>query len=607
MIESLNAHPDFTSTTLTMTTITDAISSTSSYSLSSQTTQSISIATYTSMTIAYALTSSYTSDVLYNIAPQIFQISKSTTFQIKPNLPWSISGSTSIIYSIADASSVRRALAPSWVSIDSSTGQVTVNTPSVSSTTDYSFSIASTITGVTSAVSQTINISVFVWGVQNCQTWSTTSSTVWSVWNSGYTLSSGTWTKTTSGTSSSSSSSSSSTTETVTPAINADPQLQSTAVAAQTTTVTTVAVSAGAVGASNAASSTSSPAGFWWMVNQLQLFFLLLLTKAFLPDSVKSVIGGANSAMVNPFEYIPFLDSKKYGEVFEKFNFELNNSALKPFKIKSVSTFYNSFSIMLGIFYIILFHVVIFLIRRFVLVWGIEGKWGKVIKLLKTIVNKVFDILTFGFYVRLLLEINQFFLVSGMNEVFFLDASEDLRIVSFTFAVLVLLAWFIFIVLVTYFSLAMDTSSESGHNKFSEFFSGLRLNKRNRLFISILITRRSLLVVLLFALSSIPSRALIGVLVAFDVPYVIYLVILRPYNETKYNIIEIMNEFIFLLLLSALLVFNTESDWTKTSAYIYMQILSFNWVFSMIVIIIFLIISIVVWIKNRKRNNQTVS
>ena len=110
------------------------------------------------------------------------------------------------------------------------------------------------------------------------------------------------------------------------------------------------------------------------MVNQLQLFFLLLLTKAFIPESVKSVIGGANSAMMNPFEYIPFLDSKKYGEVFEKFNFPLNNPTLKPFKIKSVSTFYNSFSIMLGVFYIILFHVALFLVRRFVLVCGVEGK-----------------------------------------------------------------------------------------------------------------------------------------------------------------------------------------------------------------------------------------
>ena len=58
---------------------------------------------------------------------------------------------------------------------------------------------------------------------------------------------------------------------------------------------------------------------------------------------------------------------------------------------------------------------------------------------MKTVVNKVFDIMTFGLYVRLLLEINQFFLISGMNELYYGDVSGGLRIASFVFAIIVLL------------------------------------------------------------------------------------------------------------------------------------------------------------------------
>ena len=65
------------------------------------------------------------------------------------------------------------------------------------------------------------------------------------------------------------------------------------------------------------------------------------------------------------------------------------------------------------------------------------------------------------------------------------------------------------------------------------------------------------------------QKFLLGVLIPLEFFYIVYLVIFRPYKEIKINAIEIVNEITFLILLNALLVYNTSSDWSVRFAYIY--------------------------------------
>ena len=139
-----------------------------------------------------------------------------------------------------------------------------------------------------------------------------------------------------------------------------------------------MAVSAGSVAASNAASS-SSVSSIWSMINQIQIFFLLLLlTRAFLPDSVKQVITGSN-VLLNPFEFISFLNSENYGSSLNKFDFDLNNPLFKSFKLKSQSTITNLFSSIMGIIYLVIIFNLYDLLQRPWLGWcGILRKpWTK--------------------------------------------------------------------------------------------------------------------------------------------------------------------------------------------------------------------------------------
>ena len=138
----------------------------------------------------YNLVSSTTFDAYFQIITQAFSVSESTTSTQAPNLSCSYSGSTSIVFSL---SSYNGAIVPSFVSINSATGVLTIVAPSVSSSTTYSFYITSTISGVSSPVQKIINLTVNKCTVGNCQMCTITDSTICSTCNPGYSLSLGSW------------------------------------------------------------------------------------------------------------------------------------------------------------------------------------------------------------------------------------------------------------------------------------------------------------------------------------------------------------------------------------------------------------------------------
>ena len=105
----------------------------------------------------YNLISSTNSDAYLQIVSQTLSVFESTTSAQTLNLSCSFSGSTSIAYSL---SSYNGAIIPSFVSINSATGVLTITAPSVSSSTTYSFYITSTISGMSGLVQKIINLTV---------------------------------------------------------------------------------------------------------------------------------------------------------------------------------------------------------------------------------------------------------------------------------------------------------------------------------------------------------------------------------------------------------------------------------------------------------------
>ena len=136
----------------------------------------------------YSLVSSNTSDAYLQIDTQTLSVSESTTSTQILNLSCSPSGLTSITYSLSSYNGV---IIPTFVSINSSSGVLTITAPSVSSFTTYSFYIDSTVSGVSGPVQKIINLTINKCTASNCQKCSATNSAVCSSCNSGYSLNSG--------------------------------------------------------------------------------------------------------------------------------------------------------------------------------------------------------------------------------------------------------------------------------------------------------------------------------------------------------------------------------------------------------------------------------
>ena len=142
--------------------------------------------TYANQTVTYSLSSSTTSDAYIKIVTQTLSVSESTNSTQTPNISCSYSGSTSIAYSL---SSYNGATIPSFVSIDSATGVLTVSASSVSSSTNNSFYIDSTISGLSGPVRSIVNLAVKKCTASNCKICTVTDSSVCATCNAGFKLS----------------------------------------------------------------------------------------------------------------------------------------------------------------------------------------------------------------------------------------------------------------------------------------------------------------------------------------------------------------------------------------------------------------------------------
>ena len=75
-----------------------------------------------------------------------------------------------------------------------------------------------------------------------------------------------------------------------------------------------------------------------------------------------------------------------------------------------------------------------------------------------------------------------------------------------------LFACFSLIGILMYLSLSSYEVKEGEHNKIGEFYSGVRMKTKAKLYVTFLIIRRTLFVLILICLASIPSKSMICIL-----------------------------------------------------------------------------------------------
>ena len=211
--------------------------------------------------------------------------------------------------------------------------------------------------------------------MQNWQKCSSSSTSVWSMWNSDYTLKSG-----------------------------------SCIIASDTAQVLSITITS-ILGASlwivtfvslmNPASTTS----LWSMMNQAQLLLLLFITGAFIPIDIQNVILGAKFTL-NIALYFDFLKPGFIGSVIEYFDFKLSNQSLEFLGIYSNSSVYNLYPVIVLALAMILLHLFVLLLYKLMPTKEPEGRWKRIKILSIRFINKLFIVLhldgIFDTYLRLI-------------------------------------------------------------------------------------------------------------------------------------------------------------------------------------------------------------
>ena len=257
---------------------------------------------------------------------------------------------------------------PSWVAINSTTGVLSIVAPDVSSDTEYDFYIVSSVSGVTSSILKKIKLTVLNWSVSNWQKCSSTSISIWDTCYSGYVLSSGgVW-------------------------INSS----YTAKALSTTTISVVTATSVCIVFASFLNS-SSIASLWLIINQLQTFFLLLLTNSYIPADIQKMITGSDFSL-NIFEYIPMKKLNIYPNFLKNFEFELANPTLESFEINYGSTINNTYSFFTWLLIVIILHIFIPLFIYLLSKWTERN--NRCFKVINWSLKRSFYFFTFGYYIK---------------------------------------------------------------------------------------------------------------------------------------------------------------------------------------------------------------
>ena len=437
MIEAIDAHANFSpviswSINLLLSGVDELVSDTA-VAISSISSSTILSPTYSNQTVAFNQNINTTSDVFYLTYYQSFSIVENNTINITPDLPWSYSGSTYISFSLG---AYQSSIIPSWIIINSSTGLLSITSPEVEKDTNFIFFINSSVNGVSGYVKKLVNITIKKWIALNWLKCSGSSNLEWTKCDSGYSQNSGTWSKF------------------YRFKLNKfiEKDLSSTIYAINNMTISLIS-STSLITIITSLMNKAAMASLWSMINQLQIFYLLLLTRAYFPDDVKSVIKGMKIALCF-YIYIPIKRIEVYKSFLSNFNFELIDLLLSSVEINSNSTIFNTDPFLVLLALTVSFHLCIFLLNIYFLRGAEEEsrKWWT--KWWKLLASRIYNFMTFGYHIRHLLEISQYFLISSLYEIYYFNASSSFRQTSLIFSFGVVMIFLIIILFVLYLSLS---------------------------------------------------------------------------------------------------------------------------------------------------------
>ena len=125
-------------------------------------------------------------------------------------------------------------------------------------------------------------------------------------------------------------------------------------------------------------------------------------------------------------------------------------------------------------------------------------------------------------------------------------------------------------------ALSLYEATKGFKSKLEKLSYGVKMQKKLKLYVNILLAWKTLVVKLLKFMNLIETWILINILSSVQFWFLVYIIVIRPFENIKENITEILNEVVFLILLTILIYYNKNNDWSYTIKTVYMLLIITN-------------------------------
>jgi cysteine-rich repeat protein len=328
---------------------------------------------------------------------------------------------------------------------------------------------------------------------------------------------------------------------------------------AQTTQAIT---SAGAIlAAGTSFSNLSSPTGLWQSMNIMQLFMLILLFEIYVPSKIVEALNSTKYFSI-AFE-IPFVDKIPIiSSTLDYLNFVPPNGHYNILGVTSGSTLVNIFCLSGILLFICFLHVLSYPFKLL----GQKKTSGTKPSTWRLVCLKIWHIFTFGAYIRFALQSYQLLAVNFISGLYYAQTSDIPHLIS-VFAASIIGVFWIMIPLFGFWIILKRTMNGVG-----ELFAGLKKNQASRIYQIILILRKLIFIMWMILFKFLPKTPYLLIPSIYQLGHIIFIIAVRPFEKTKDNIIEIINEIIFTVILSGLNYLHSEENWRRQfiDAYVYL-------------------------------------
>ena len=206
--------------------------------------------------------------------------------------------------------------------------------------------------------------------------------------------------------------------------------------------------------------------------------------------------------------------------------------------------------------------------------------------------------MTFGWYFTYFICSYLMFLLICLSEIYRFDTSRSKRIISLSISFIILLLCLLFLLFVYAKWVKAQNSEELQKMKFTkQLFEETKDSNFARFNPNKYLIQRLLLWMIAVLWNNGSVYIKLGVYSIIQLCCFIYIIGVRPFNNIKENVFEVINDGLYLILVVLLFQLESESTWTKLFQIIYICIIFMNNILIFIISLLCFIKDLIVKIK----------